>query len=124
MSWIDQAVMVLAALGIKLGVLVSSSVGGFLSLRFFDGAPGPDGTTVPVPTRQKWIIAFSGGAMGVFLSGAAVELFDLPNASGRVEIGLGVVIALFGMAVAAKFIEAIRQTDFAAVFQSWFQRSK
>lgn len=121
-SWLDGVIAGLAAAGIKVGVLVSSAIGGFLSLRFFEGEQLPDGTCKPLPVRQKWAIAGGGTAMGVYLSGLSVEIFELTDKSGRVEVGLGVLIAVFGMSLASAVIEALKGIDFKAIAESWLTR--
>lgn len=122
MSWVEAIGAFLAALGIKLAVLVSSAVGGFLSLRFFEGEQLPDGTCRPLGVGQKWFIAGAGCAMGVYLSGLVVDFFQLTDKTGRVEVGLGLAIAVFGMSLAAAIVKTLRELNLGGVIESWLTR--
>lgn len=93
-----------------------------MSLRFFEGDKLSDGTVKPLSVSEKWTIAVSGSAMGVFLSGFLLDLFDVPDKTGRVETGFALLIALFGMASAASIIKAIREADIKGVIESWTKR--
>ncbi len=108
-----------AALGIKFAVLVSSAIGGFLSLRFFEGERLPDGAVRPLTLTHKWAIAGSGTALGIYLSGFAVEVFALTDKTGKVEVGLGIIIGLFGMSAAASVVKLLRDGD---ILESWLKR--
>lgn len=118
----EAVLSALAAVGIKLGVLFSSAVGGFLSLRFFEGDKLPDGTVRPLTVRQKWFIAAAGWAMGIYMAGLTVELFGLTDKTGKVEIGLGLVIAAFGMSLASAINRAIRELNLGPIIESWLRR--
>ncbi len=122
MTWWDTLVAALAAVGIKVAVLVSSAVGGFLSLRFFDPQPGPDGQLVAPSALQKWTIAIAGTAMGVYLSGFTIAIFQLTDRTGKLEVGMGVLIGLFGMSLAAAVMKAIRELNLKAIIESWTTR--
>lgn len=122
MNWVEAIGAALAAAGIKVAVLVSSAVGGFLSLRFFEGEQLPDGTSLPMPLKQKWFIAVSGAAMGVYLSGFTVEFFALTDKTGKIEVGLGLVIAVFGMSLASAVVRALKDLNLGGVIESWFTR--
>ena len=122
MNWIETFAAVLTAAGIKLAVLVSSVIGGFLSLRFFEGEQLADGSCRPLPTKQKWFIAASGAAMGVYLSGFAVEFFALTDKTGKIEVGLGLAIAVFGMSLASAIVRALKELNLGGVIESWLTR--
>lgn len=122
MSWAETVAAALAAAGIKLGVLVSSAIGGFASLRFFEGEPQPDGSVKPLGTGQKWTIAITGAAMGVYLAPATVEWFSLTDKTGKVEVGLGLLIAFFGMSMGSAVIRALKDINLKAIVESWLQR--
>ena len=121
-SWWEAVGTALAAAGIKLGVLLSSTIGGVLSLRFFEGELQADGTCIPLPTRQKWFIAVAGAAMGVYLSGFTVEFFALTDKTGKIEVGLGLVIAVFGMSLASAVVRALKDLNLGGVIESWLTR--
>lgn len=115
MSWGDQLLALLSALGIKIAVLIASTIGGCMSLNFFEGVPQPDGSVKRLACKEKWSIAMSGAAIGVYLSGPALDLMQLTVKSERVEIGLGLILALFGMSLAAQIIRTIRDLKIADV---------
>lgn len=112
----------LSALGIKLGVLLASGIGGFCSLNFFEGTPQADGSTKPLSCRQKWGIAMTGCAIGTFASAPIIELSQIVTKSDKLEIGLGLVLALFGMSLAAQIIKAIREIPLIDAIKSWLPR--
>lgn len=118
-GWADAVLAALAAAGIKIGVLVSSSIGGFASLRFFEGETMPDGTVQPLSIGQKWSIAIPGAAMGYFLAPATVEWFSLTDKGGHVEVGLGLLIAFFGMSMASAIGRALKELNLKAILESW-----
>lgn len=123
-TWLDATLAFMAGLGLKAGVLLSSAIGGFLSLRFFDGELQADGTVKPLTATQKWSIAGGGGAMGVYVTPIFIEAFEITDRTGRVEIGLGLVIALFGMSIAARVIETIRKMDLTGFIEGWLPKRK
>lgn len=112
----------LASVGLKFGVLVAAAVGGFCSLNFFDGTPQPDGSIKPVTCVQKWGIMVTGLAIGVYLSGPIIDLSGISVKSDRVEIGLALVLAMFGMSIAAQIIKAIRELALVDIIKSWLPR--
>lgn len=122
---LDAIISALAAIGIKLGVLIAAGIGGFCSLNFFEGTPQPDGTVKPLSCRQKWGIAFTGCALGTYAAGPIIELSQIVTKGDKVEIALGLVLAIFGMSVAAQVIKMIREfpvTDFINYVKSWFPK--
>lgn len=102
----------LAALGLKLPVMISSIFGGFISLSFFE-QKGPDGKPAPLPPRKKWVVAFGGSLIGMYGAGPIVDALANETATlsaqaqFRMEIGLGLFLALFGMSVVAALIRAV-----------------
>lgn len=121
-SWAEAVGAALAALGIKIGVLASSAIGGFLSLRFFEGEQLADGTCRPMPVKQKWFVAVSGAALGVYMSGFTVEFFGLTDKTGKIEVGLGLLIAVFGMSLASAVVRALKDLNLGGVIESWLTR--
>jgi hypothetical protein len=109
MGWLEA---VLAALGLKLPVVVSSALGGFFSLNFFE-VKDAAGNVVPLPAKKKWTIACGGAVIGMYGAGPILEwlVIEAPSLSAkalfRIEIGLGLALALFGMSVVAAIIKAI-----------------
>lgn len=101
----------LAALKIELSVLVASTVGGFVSLRFFEG----------LTTKQKWAIVLAGGAMGTYGTGLVMELLKLQTGT-RVDVGIGLFLGIFGMAFASAVVKALQGVDLRGAVESWIKR--
>lgn len=122
MGWAEAVGAALSAAGIKVGLIISSAIGGLASLRFFEGEKLDDGTVRPLTTMQKWSIAGTGAAMGVFLAPATVEWFSLTDKTGKVEVGLGLLIAFFGMSLSSAVIRALKDINFKEIVESWLAR--
>lgn len=118
----EAVVSALGSIGIKVGVLFAAAVGGFCSLNFFDGTPQADGSMKPLTCFQKWGIAGTGLAIGVFLSGPLIDLSGITVKGDRVEIGLALVLAMFGMSIAAQIIKAIREIQIVDYIKSWLPK--
>jgi pimeloyl-ACP methyl ester carboxylesterase len=109
MGWIEA---ILAALGLKLPVVVSSSLGGFVSLNFFE-EKDKDGNVVQLTRKKRWTIVGGGALIGMYGAGPLIEwlLIEIPTISEkalfRLEIGLGLFLALFGMSLVAAIIKAV-----------------
>lgn len=107
MAWYEAALGVLAsvlsALGIKVGSLFTGVIGGFCSLNFFEN----------LTPKKRWFTVASGSAIGIFGSGLVAEWLYLEypgiaiRSLERIEIGLALFLALFGMSTAAAFIKAV-----------------
>lgn len=82
----------LAVLGLKLSNTIAGAVGSFISLNFFDG----------LSRAQKWSTFVGGWALGAWLAEPMTAVLELP---AKVEIGLAILVALFGMSIAAQFIK-------------------
>lgn len=110
MSATEVIQAVLAAGGIKLAVVISAGIGGWISLRFFtdEAQTAPKAETL----QAKACVALWGASMGTFLAGPTVDAFALNDRTGRIEIALGMIIAVFGMSVTSRLIKAIREFDF------------
>lgn len=122
MSWWEAVSAFLASMGIKFGVAMASCAGGFISLNFFDGTPQHDGTVKPLTCVQRWGIAVTGMCLGTFLAGPVIDFSGITVKGDRVEMGLGMVIGLFGMAVAAQVIKAIRELPLIDFLKSWLPK--
>lgn len=108
MGWLES---ILAGVGIKVPVFITSTLGGFMSLNFFDD----------VKTKGKrWMIAVSGVAIGVFGASLLViylaEEYPLMKETtlAKIEVCVGFFIALFGMSFAAAAVKAIPEWISAA----------
>lgn len=94
MGWIEA---LLSALGIKKGALLAGIIGGWLSLRFFEG----------LTTGGKWFTVVGGAASANYVTLPVMTFFHL--APGDYEAGVGFAIGLFGMSLAAAAIKFIRE---------------
>lgn len=117
-EWLTGA---LAALKIELSVLISATVGGFVSMRFFEGRQMPDGTVVPLTLKQRWSIVLAGGAIGTYGTSLVMHLLALqPNT--KVDVGIGLFLGIFGMAFASAVVKALQGIDLRGVLESWIKR--
>lgn len=95
----------IAALGIKLKLLIPGAFGAIISLRFFPGL-------------NVWEKAstFLGG-VGIAIYGAVplVEWLELKESA---EVGFALILGLFGMAVVAAVIKVIRDTDWSSIVKT------
>ena len=119
---LEAIVAALGSVGIKIGVLIAAGIGGLCSLNFFDGTPQTDGTVKPLLCRQKWGIALTGCALGTYAAGPIIELSQIVTKGDKLEIGLGLVLALFGMSLAAQIIKTIRELQIADFIKSWMPK--
>jgi hypothetical protein len=109
MVWIEAF---LTALGLKLPVVISSALGGFVSLNFFEEKDAA-GNVVSIPRRKRWTIAIGGAAIGMYGAGPLLEwlVHEVPGltvkAQARIEIGVGLFLALFGMSLVAALVKAV-----------------
>lgn len=109
------------ALKIELSVLVSSTVGGFVSLRFFEGKQRPDGSVEPLGIKQKWSIVLAGGAIGTYGTSVVTGLLNLQTGA-RVDVGIGLFLGIFGMAFASAVVKALQGIDLRGAVESWIKR--
>lgn len=79
-------------LGLKLANVVAGAVGSFVSLNFFDN----------LTRLQRWSTFIGGWAMGAWLAEPLTVALELP---AKVELGIALVTALFGMSIAAQLIK-------------------
>lgn len=107
----------LVALGIDPAVLFASGVGGYISLHLFE--VDDDAATT---RRRRFTIVFGGAAIGTYCSALIMAGLDLPERNVRIASGLGLMLALFGMSLAAAIAKAVRGTDFREVLESWLKR--
>ena len=101
MGWIEG---LLSALGIKKAALIAGIIGGWLSLRFFEG----------LTTGGKWFTVIGGAASANYLTVPVMTFFHL--ARDDYEGGVGFAIGLFGMSLAAAAIKFIRD-DLTAIIK-------
>lgn len=98
----------LSALGLKFKVAVAGAVAAFVSLRFFEG----------LSPWERWMTFLGGWAMAAYLAEPVTLYLELP---GKVDVGISLVIGLFGMSIAAAVVKVIRDTSWGD-FLSQFRR--
>lgn len=96
---------ILAALGLKLVNLLVACVTSFVSLRFFDG----------LNTRDRWITFVGGVAIAAWGAAPLREYFELKPG---VEVGIVVLLGLFGMSIASEVVKLVRDTDWIALIRN------
>lgn len=92
----------LAVLGLKLVNVVVGAVSSFTALRFFDG----------LTLLDKWTTFIGGWAVSAW---GASPLADYMGLGPKVEIGLVLMLGLFGMAIAAEFIRVVRSLTWESI---------
>lgn len=102
----------LGALGLSLKNLLAGAVTSFVSLRFFDGDKQPDGTLRPMGWLQKWTTFVGGWALAAYGGPPLNAWLELKPG---IEIGVVLVLGLFGMAAAAEVMKFIRETDWKGI---------
>ena len=98
MEPITTSESILGTLGLTLKNLVAGAIGSFVSLRFFDG----------LNTLERWATFLGGWALGAWLASPATELLEQKPS---VEVGVALLIGLFGMALTSKILHVIKDTD-------------
>ena len=88
----------LAALGLKLVNVVVGAVSSFVALRFFEG----------LHPLEKWTTFVGGWSVAAW---GATPLAEWLSLSPKVEIGLVLMLGLFGMAVAAECLRLVRSLN-------------
>lgn len=91
-----------AAFGLKIANVMAGAVGAFVSLRFFD----------KLTTGQKWTTFLGGWGLAAYGGPPLTEYFAL---APKLEVGMTLVIGLFGMSFAAAIIKAIRDVPWATL---------
>ena len=100
----------LAALSLKIQVIVAGAIGAFISLKFFEG----------LGVLEKWGTVLGGWGLASFGTGYAVEAMELKSVAAETFYAL--LIGLFGMSIVAAFIKVIRNTDWSEIVKGLFNR--
>lgn len=95
---------IFTALGLTLKNLVAAAIGSFVSLRFFDG----------LRVLEKWSTFFGGWALGAYIGAPLTSFLELP---AKVEVGMALLVGLFGMSVVAALIKTLRETQWNAILK-------
>ena len=116
---VDSVNGALGALGLTLQNLVVGAVTSFVSLRFLDGEKAQDGTVKPMPAVRKWTTFVGGWAVAAWGGPPLAAWLELKPA---VEVGVVLVLGLFGMAVASEVMRVIRDIDWRGIVSSIVSR--
>lgn len=95
---------VLTVLGLTVKNLIAGALGSFVSLRFFDD----------LTLKDRWITFIGGWAMGVFLAEPITTFFEQ---TPKIEVGVALLTSMFGMALASKVIQIVRETNWIDLFK-------
>lgn len=88
----------LGALGLSLKNAAAGAVASFVALRFFEG----------LGLWEKWTTFLGGWALAVWGGPPLTAYLEL---KASIEVGVVLLMGLFGMAIAAEAIRLIRETD-------------
>lgn len=99
----------LAPLGLKLANVAAGAVASFASLRFFEG----------ISTGQKWSTFVGGWAVAAWGGPPVATYLEL---SPKTEVGIVLLLGLFGMAAAAETIKVIRDTNWKGIIEAVLNR--
>jgi hypothetical protein len=99
----------LGALGLTLKNLAAGAVSSFVALRFFDG----------LSTLDKWTTFLGGWAIAAW-GGAPVTTYL--EQGPKVEVGIVLLLGLFGMSIAGQLMRVIRDTDWKGLLDAILRR--
>lgn len=100
----DAVEALLGALGLTLKTLVAGAVGAFVSLRFFEG----------LSPWERWTTFLGGWAIAAYLTTPVTSYLELP---AKVEVGISLLLGLFGMSLAAALMRVVRETDWISMLK-------
>lgn len=109
---------VLAALGIKLVLLIPAAIGAALAMNSFEDPLADKGCA----TCRKATAFVAGLGLGVYGAPALVDTFELSDPNGRLEMGYAILVAALGLAVIGNIVRALRAVDLKAIIESWVTR--
>lgn len=95
---LDGSDSALGALGLTLKNLAAGAVASFVALRFFEG----------LGVWEKWTTFLGGWALAAWGGPPFAAYLELKPS---IEIGIVLLMGLFGMAAAAELVRLIRETD-------------
>jgi hypothetical protein len=99
----------LGALGLTLKNCAAGAVASFVALRFFEG----------LGVWEKWTTFLGGWALAAWGGPPLREYLELKPS---IEIGVVLIMGLFGMAIAAEAVRLIRDTDWRGLLDSILRR--
>lgn len=102
---IDDANSVLGIFGLKLVNTIVAAIASFISLRFFDG----------LSTVDRWTTFFGGWALAAW-GGEPLTVYM--GLAAKVEVGLVILIGLFGIAASAEVMKFLRTADWVAILDA------
>lgn len=101
---LDSSNGLLAALGLKAVNVVAGAVTSFVSLRFFDG----------LTVWEKWTTFLGGWAIAAWGAAPVTEFFEL---KAKTEIGIALILGLFGMSLTAALVRMIKETNWTGLLK-------
>jgi hypothetical protein len=108
---LDGSDGLLGALGLTLKNMAAGAVASFVALRFFDG----------LSTWQKWTTFIGGWAIAAWGGPPLNAYLEL---APKLEIGIVLLLGLFGMAIAAELIRVIHDTDWKGIVDGLLRRAR
>jgi hypothetical protein len=102
---IDDANSWLGVIGLKLVNTIVAAIASFISLRFFDG----------LSTVDRWTTFFGGWALAAW-GGEPLTVYM--GLAAKVEVGLVILIGLFGIAASAEVMKFLRTADWVAILDA------
>ena len=99
----------LAVLGLTLKNCAAGAVASFAALRFFEG----------LGVRDKWITFLGGWALAAWGGPPLREYLEL---KASIEVGVVLIMGLFGMAIAAELVRLLRDTDWRGLVDAMLRR--
>lgn len=99
----------LGALGLTLKNVAAGAVASFVALRFFEG----------LGVWEKWTTFLGGWALAAWGGPPLTAYLEL---KASIEIGIVLLMGLFGMAIAAEAVRLIRDTDWRGLVDSILRR--
>lgn len=112
-GWIAALAATLAIFGLKLTIVVPAAIGALVALFFFrqqmiGGAP--------LGLAGSFAVWGGGCAISAYSSEAMVDALDLANKT-RAEPAAAILLALVGMAAAAKVFQMLRDLDLKGIIE-------
>lgn len=113
-GWVKEAVdgaqALLGALGLKFINVVVGACSSFAGLNFWKGLE---------TRKERWATFLSGWGIAAWGAEPLREYLEL---KAGVEVGLVILLGLFGMAVGAELVKLIRDTDWKGLVAGFFSR--
>lgn len=106
---VDSVDGALGTLGLTLKNLLAGAVASFVALRFFEG----------ISAWEKWTTFLGGWAVAAWGGPPLAAYLEL---NAKMEVGVVLLLGLFGMAVAAELIRLLRGIQWAGLVDALLRR--